>query len=211
MPTWHLAIGTKQAHCLFNFRHIVSSAESSLAFRFMCHVQFGTIFGAEISFIFWMQDLATVDTILLNKLPAAEDKASVSGATFRFWIFRSVEKIRRPVGCLSFDDVLLTMLRSIGILSHLLDGLLMMQRLAVKRLIDVGIGVLTPLTEQLANPLQHAMALVTLDEISSGVHKELPAGTLPSFVLLSNACHKLYPMTKILKLGHVINISWKQE
>jgi len=52
-----------------------------------------------------------------------------------------------------------------------------MQRLAVKRLTDVGIGVLTPLVEQLANPLPHAMALATLDEIASGAHRELPAGT----------------------------------
>jgi len=57
-----------------------------------------------------------------------------------------------------------------------------MQRLAVKRLTDIGIGVLTPLTEQLANPLQHAMALATLDEISSGAHKELPTGTPISFI-----------------------------
>lgn len=86
------------------------------------------------------------------------------------------------MGCLSVDDDLLTMPPCNGILSHLLDGLLVMQRLAVKRLIDVGIGVLTPLTEQLANPLPHAMALATLDEISSRAHKELPAGTPPSFV-----------------------------
>lgn len=52
-----------------------------------------------------------------------------------------------------------------------------MQRLAVKRLTDVGIGVLTPLAEQLATPLPHAIALATLDEIASGAHKELPAGT----------------------------------
>lgn len=47
----------------------------------------------------------------------------------------------------------------------------------MKRLTDVGIGVLTPLAEQLANPLPHAMALATLDEIVSGAHEELPAGT----------------------------------
>lgn len=52
-----------------------------------------------------------------------------------------------------------------------------MQRLAVKRLTDVGIGVLTPLAEQLANPLPHAMALATLDEIISGAHENLPAGS----------------------------------
>ena len=50
----------------------------------------------------------------------------------------------------------------------------------MKRLTDVGIGVLTPLAEQLANPLPHAMALATLDEIASGAHNELPAGTLSS-------------------------------
>lgn len=68
-----------------------------------------------------------------------------------------------------------------------------MQRLAVKRLTDVGIGVLTPLAEQLANPLPHALALATLDEIASGAHKELPAGTqtksLSSYV---NPCFKSY-------------------
>lgn len=60
---------------------------------------------------------------------------------------------------------------------YLHDFLPGMQRLAVKRLTDVGIGVLTPVAEQLAQPLPHAMALATLDEIASGAHKELPAGT----------------------------------
>ncbi|KAH7373840.1 hypothetical protein KP509_17G077300 [Ceratopteris richardii] len=50
-------------------------------------------------------------------------------------------------------------------------------RLAIKRLIDVSIGVLTPLSEQLTKPLPNAMVLVTLDEFSSGAHKLLPAGT----------------------------------
>lgn len=62
--------------------HMVSDAESSLDVRFMCHVLFGTILGAETFFICWMQDLATVDTILLNKLPAVGDKASVSETAF---------------------------------------------------------------------------------------------------------------------------------
>lgn len=52
----------------------------------------------------------------------------------------------------------------------------MKQRLALKRLTDIGMGVLTPLAEQLAKPLPHAMVLVTLDEISSGAHNKLPAG-----------------------------------
>lgn len=60
---------------------------------------------------------------------------------------------------------------------NLLDGLSLMQRLAVKRLTDVGIGVLTPVAEQLVNSLPHAMALATLDEIASGTHKELPTGS----------------------------------
>jgi hypothetical protein len=34
--------------------------------------------GAETFLSFGVQDLATVDTILLNELPAAADKASVS-------------------------------------------------------------------------------------------------------------------------------------
>ena len=34
--------------------------------------------GAETFLSFGVQDLATVDSILLNKLPAASDKASVS-------------------------------------------------------------------------------------------------------------------------------------
>lgn len=38
-------------------------------------------------------------------------------------------------------------------------------------------GVLTPLSEQLTKPLPHAIALVNLDELSSGAHKLLPEGT----------------------------------
>nr|GME10111.1 4-hydroxy-3-methylbut-2-en-1-yl diphosphate synthase (ferredoxin), chloroplastic [Ipomoea batatas] len=50
-------------------------------------------------------------------------------------------------------------------------------RLALKRLIDVSMGVITPLSEQLTKPLPNAMVLVTLKELSSGAHKLLPAGT----------------------------------
>jgi hypothetical protein len=38
-------------------------------------------------------------------------------------------------------------------------------------------GVLTPLSEQLTKPLPHAIALVNLDELSSGAHKLLPQGS----------------------------------
>uniref|UniRef100_A0A0D6QS91 4-hydroxy-3-methylbut-2-en-1-yl diphosphate synthase (ferredoxin), chloroplastic n=1 Tax=Araucaria cunninghamii TaxID=56994 RepID=A0A0D6QS91_ARACU len=50
-------------------------------------------------------------------------------------------------------------------------------RLAIKRLVDISMGVLTPLSEQLTKPLPHAMVLVNLKELSSGVHKLLPEGT----------------------------------
>jgi (E)-4-hydroxy-3-methylbut-2-enyl-diphosphate synthase len=50
-------------------------------------------------------------------------------------------------------------------------------RLALKRLVDISMGVLTPLSEQLTKPLPHAIALVNLDELSSGAHKLLPQGT----------------------------------
>jgi len=51
-------------------------------------------------------------------------------------------------------------------------------RLAIKRLIDISMGVLTPLSEQLTKPLPNAMVLVNLKELSTGAHKLLPAGTL---------------------------------
>ncbi|KAG0564073.1 hypothetical protein KC19_8G080700 [Ceratodon purpureus] len=95
------------------------------------------------------KDLATVDTILLKKLPAAADRAS---------------------------------------------------RLAVKRLTDVGIGVLTPLAEQLANPLPHAMALATIDEIASGAHKKLPTGTRLAVTLRGDEPEEKLDMLKDLDL-----------
>ncbi|XP_038895330.1 4-hydroxy-3-methylbut-2-en-1-yl diphosphate synthase (ferredoxin), chloroplastic [Benincasa hispida] len=50
-------------------------------------------------------------------------------------------------------------------------------RLALKRLIDMSMGVITPLSEQLTKPLPNAMVLVNLKELSSGAHKLLPDGT----------------------------------
>ncbi|VAI58250.1 unnamed protein product [Triticum turgidum subsp. durum] len=50
-------------------------------------------------------------------------------------------------------------------------------RLALKRLVDISMGVLTPLSEQLTKPLPHAIVLVTLDELSSDANKLLPEGT----------------------------------
>lgn len=50
-------------------------------------------------------------------------------------------------------------------------------RLALKRLVDISMGVLAPLSEQLTKPLPNAIALVSLKELSSGAHKLLPDGT----------------------------------
>ncbi|KAM3242083.1 hypothetical protein ACQJBY_054655 [Aegilops geniculata] len=50
-------------------------------------------------------------------------------------------------------------------------------RLALKRLVDISMGVLTPLPEQSTKPLPHAIVLVTLDELSSDAKKLLPEGT----------------------------------
>ncbi|KAL1818973.1 hypothetical protein DCAR_0415203 [Daucus carota subsp. sativus] len=50
-------------------------------------------------------------------------------------------------------------------------------RLALKRLIDVSMGVITPLSEQLTKPLPNAIVLTTLQELSTGADKLLPEGT----------------------------------
>ncbi|GMP88969.1 hypothetical protein CsSME_00040749 [Camellia sinensis var. sinensis] len=50
-------------------------------------------------------------------------------------------------------------------------------RLALKRLIDISMGVITPLSEQLTKPLPNAMVLVNLKELSTCAYKLLPEGT----------------------------------
>ncbi|GLJ52813.1 hypothetical protein SUGI_1125110 [Cryptomeria japonica] len=50
-------------------------------------------------------------------------------------------------------------------------------RLAIKRLVDISMGVLVPLSEQLTKPLAHAIVLIDLKELSTGAHKLLPEGT----------------------------------
>lgn len=50
-------------------------------------------------------------------------------------------------------------------------------RLALKRLIDVSMGVITPLSEQLTKSLPNAIVLLTLNELSTGAYKLLPEGT----------------------------------
>ncbi|MQM09920.1 hypothetical protein Taro_042804 [Colocasia esculenta] len=50
-------------------------------------------------------------------------------------------------------------------------------RLALKRLIDISMGVLTPLSEQLTKPLPNAIVLVNLKELTSGAYKLLPEGS----------------------------------
>ncbi|PKU63321.1 4-hydroxy-3-methylbut-2-en-1-yl diphosphate synthase, chloroplastic [Dendrobium catenatum] len=51
------------------------------------------------------------------------------------------------------------------------------KRLALKRLIDISMGILVPLSEQLTRPLQNAIVLVNLKELSTGAYKLLPEGT----------------------------------
>ncbi|KAK1381346.1 (E)-4-hydroxy-3-methylbut-2-enyl diphosphate synthase [Heracleum sosnowskyi] len=51
------------------------------------------------------------------------------------------------------------------------------QRLALRRLVDVSMGVITPLSEQLTKPLPNAIVLATLQELSTGADKLLPKGT----------------------------------
>ncbi|XP_073149371.1 4-hydroxy-3-methylbut-2-en-1-yl diphosphate synthase (ferredoxin), chloroplastic-like isoform X2 [Henckelia pumila] len=50
-------------------------------------------------------------------------------------------------------------------------------RLALKRLVDVSVGVIAPLSEQLSKPFPNALVLVTLKELSSGAQKLLQEGT----------------------------------
>ncbi|PKA59219.1 4-hydroxy-3-methylbut-2-en-1-yl diphosphate synthase, chloroplastic [Apostasia shenzhenica] len=50
-------------------------------------------------------------------------------------------------------------------------------RLALRRLIDISMGVLAPLSEQLTKPLPNAIAVVNLKELSTGAYKLLPEGT----------------------------------
>lgn len=104
------------------------------------------------------QDLATVDSILLRELPPVEDKDAVSNThsptPLKFLIISSY-------------DIWPTELL-----------LYYYQRLALKRLIDISMGVIVPLSEQLTKPLPNAVVLVTLKELSSGAHRLLPEGKM---------------------------------
>eukprot|EP00245_Coleochaete_scutata_P012910 TRINITY_DN509_c0_g1_i1.p1 TRINITY_DN509_c0_g1~~TRINITY_DN509_c0_g1_i1.p1 ORF type:complete len:747 (+),score=186.42 TRINITY_DN509_c0_g1_i1:339-2243(+) len=72
------------------------------------------------------KDLATVDTILMRKLPSADDK----------------------------------------------EG-----RLALKRMQEVGVGVLSPVDELQQRPLPNSIALLSLPQVIAGAHSALPEGT----------------------------------
>lgn len=50
-------------------------------------------------------------------------------------------------------------------------------RLALKRLIDISMGVIAPFSEQLTKPLPNAIVLVNLKELLTGAYKLLPEGT----------------------------------
>lgn len=66
------------------------------------------------------------------------------------------------------------------------------QRLGLKRLRDISMGVITPLSEQLIKPLPNAMVLVNLKELSTGAYKFLPQGaTQPEFFfIILNKLHR---------------------
>jgi (E)-4-hydroxy-3-methylbut-2-enyl-diphosphate synthase len=69
-------------------------------------------------------------------------------------------------------------------------------RLALKRLVDISMGVLTPLSEQLTKPLPHAIALVNVDELSSGAHKLLPEGTRLAVTLRGDESYEQLDLLK---------------
>ncbi|KAJ8543927.1 hypothetical protein K7X08_025545 [Anisodus acutangulus] len=76
-------------------------------------------------------------------------------------------------------------------------------RLALKRLVDISMGVITPLSEQLTKPLPNAMVLVTLKELSGGAHKLLPEGTR---LIVSVRGDESYDELEILKSTDVTMI-----
>nr|CAB3476117.1 unnamed protein product [Digitaria exilis] len=86
-------------------------------------------------------------------------------------------------------------------------------RLALKRLVDISMGVLAPLSEQLTKPLPHAIALVNLDELSSGAHKLLPEGTRLAVTLHGDESYEQLDILKgvndITMLLH--NIPYREE
>uniref|UniRef100_A0A0E0K242 4-hydroxy-3-methylbut-2-en-1-yl diphosphate synthase n=1 Tax=Oryza punctata TaxID=4537 RepID=A0A0E0K242_ORYPU len=72
-------------------------------------------------------------------------------------------------------------------------------RLALKRLVDISMGVLTPLSEQLTKPLPHGCvdkALVNVDELSSGAHKLLPEGTRLAVTLRGDESYEQLDLLK---------------
>ncbi|KAM3226728.1 hypothetical protein ACQJBY_059010 [Aegilops geniculata] len=88
-----------------------------------------------------------------------------------------------------------------------------LKRLALKRLVDISMGVLTPLSEQLTKPLPHAIVLVTLDELSSDAKKLLPEGTRFAVTLRGDESYEQLDVLKsvdnITTLLH--NVSYGEE
>ena len=76
------------------------------------------------------------------------------------------------------------------------------QRLALKRLIDVSMGVITPLSEQLTKPLPHAIVLLNSKELSTGAYKLLPEGT----ALLQVFEFELIDIMSVLQSRHVLPV-----
>ncbi|XP_002986683.2 4-hydroxy-3-methylbut-2-en-1-yl diphosphate synthase (ferredoxin), chloroplastic [Selaginella moellendorffii] len=69
-------------------------------------------------------------------------------------------------------------------------------RLTLKRLVDISMGILTPLSQQLERPLPHAIALVTLEEVASGAHNQLPQGSRIAVIVHGNEPSELLELLK---------------
>ncbi|CAI5996923.1 unnamed protein product [Closterium sp. NIES-65] len=150
-----------------------------------------------------LQDLATVDSILLRQAPAADDKEAskpLSGSD------------ESRCKCVSYEgspaNVLAAAVPSSGAeatagggrgrvgaggsphshptlplprlppppTSHATLCIPSYQRLALRRLQEVGVGVLVPVEALAAAPLPNAVALLSLEQAKLGVHKHLPQG-----------------------------------
>lgn len=85
-------------------------------------------------------------------------------------------------------------------------------RLAIKRLVDISMGVLVPLSEQLTKPLAHAIVLVNLKEISTGAHNLLPEGTRLAVTLRGDEAYEDFDLIKSVDpIMLLINLPYEEE
>ncbi|WVY99351.1 hypothetical protein V8G54_025421 [Vigna mungo] len=74
-------------------------------------------------------------------------------------------------------------------------------RLALKRLVDISMGVITPLSEQLTKPLPNALVLVNLKELSTGAYKLLPQAKGGSDNIFSQSTSNSHDLISIRNLS----------